>query len=835
MISQKQYSTFNKKVYSLRLSILNVFCNIINWQILFLLFFLFLNLVSFSQTTFTITLNTPGSRSWEVPCGVTTITVQCWGGGGAGGNAIGSGTAGGGGGGGEYATSTLTGLTPGTLISYTVGAGGVPSASTSTVASSGSATTFSASATLKANGGSGGSGSSSGIGAGGSGGTAGVGTTTNNGNNGSSGAITGNPKGGGAGGNAGNTAGGGGIGGLIKSTAGTGNNGNAPGGGGGGGYDNNGGGTPLSGTIGGAGGNGQINIIYTIPFTVNAGVDITLGTCSTTSVTLSAQALTPGTTGTWSNSYSNISITNPNLTNASAAGAGFTEGSSVSFIWSVTNGSCTYQDEVVVNVPVCSQTNPDCPTAQTLTVDAALRCGQNSNNLGGNADNCVVSGNGETVWYKFTVPSGVDSLVLNVLGQVTPFPHYGVFSKCPTSTTNCTTILTYSLGTSGDPGKHTLLSGITPDSTYYVQVQSSSNANSKFCISINNVSTNSIAPANALEINNCGTTFTGTTNGGYYASGAGTRYANLDNNLNSFVSPYTNTTGNDVSFVVNNISWFKFCTAVAGTFNVNFDVLSCVFTGTNSGSQMAILTGTNTNMTNIWEATNPTYPSTAVQTSPNFNLAANGCAYLVVDGFAGDACSYSYVLTNVSGGCNLLPISLSDFSGIKKEKFNEIKWSITSENNTAYFILEKSLNGLEFEMFKILNAIGESNSIKHYSLIDDSPFKDGTYYRLKIIDKDGTSNVSGIIYIANEINVLTNIVVNYNLPEQVDFIFYSSKELKGNFEIISLTGSSIYKKEINIGSGENIISVNNSNLASGIYFLHVNFNGNSQFQKFIIR
>jgi hypothetical protein len=834
MISQKQYSTFNKKGYSLRLSILNVFCNIINWQILFLLFFLFLNLVSFSQTTYTVVLNTPGSNTWQVPCGITSITVQCWGGGGAGGGSYNSKNGAGGGGGGGFASSIYT-VTPGTSFSYTVGQGGQPgtiNTSLGSIGGSGGTTTFS---TTIANGGIGangsGAGGSGGFSNGGSGGTGNSGNlSTSNGINGGNG-TSGSSATGGIGGDAASSGGTGGA----SSNGTSGNSGNSPGGGGSGG-SNGAGQLGIGGiNIGGVGGSGQINIIYTLPFTVNAGADISLGSCTTTSVSLSASTLSAGTTGIWTTASSSIIITNPNLINASASGSGFTEGSSVAFIWAVTNGTCTYQDEVVIIVPTCSQINTGCSTAQNLTIDADLRCGQNTNlTVADVNDGCVISGSGKTVWYKFTVPTATTALVLNILATNSYYPNYGVYNACPTSCTDGTSV-TYGLS-SGDPGKHVLLSSLTAGSTYYVQIQSSSNTlNSQFCISANKVATNSIAPANALEINNCGTTFTGTTNGGYYASGAGTRYANLDNNLNSFVSPYTNTTGNDVSFVVNNISWFKFCTAVAGTFNVNFDVLSCVFTGTNSGSQMAILTGTNTNMTNIWEATNPTYPSTAVQTSPNFNLAANGCAYLVVDGFAGDACSYSYVLTNVSGGCNLLPISLSDFSGIKKEKFNEIKWSTTSENNTAYFILEKSLNGLEFEMFKILNAIGESNSIKHYSVIDDSPFKDGTYYRLKIIDKDGTSNVSGIIYIANEINVLTNIVVNYNLPEQVDFIFYSSKEFKGNFEIISLTGSSIYKKEINIGSGENIISVNNSNLASGIYFLHVNFNGNSQFQKFIIR
>lgn len=37
-----------------------------------------------AQTTFTVNLTSAGSGSWTVPCSVSSITVQCWGGGGAG-------------------------------------------------------------------------------------------------------------------------------------------------------------------------------------------------------------------------------------------------------------------------------------------------------------------------------------------------------------------------------------------------------------------------------------------------------------------------------------------------------------------------------------------------------------------------------------------------------------------------------------------------------------------------------------------------------------------------------------------------------------------------------
>lgn len=226
---------------------------------------------------------------------------------------------------------------------------------------------------------------------------------------------------------------------------------------------------------------------------------------------------------------------------------------------------------------------------------------------------------------------------------------YGPFASGAGCLATCTQTVFNSL-TTGDSGWHLLLTSLATSGNrdYLVQIQTQECGGSgdqyiNFCINLANPASNSSAPASASIINNCGVTYNGTTNGGYWPSGTSAGFNNLDGNAGTTVTGASET-GDDVTFVINNISWFKFCTVNAGTYNVQFDVVSCAFTGANSGSQMAILTGSNTNLTNIWQASNPTYTQTAVQTSPNFTLAAGACAYLVVDGFAGDACSYSYVL-----------------------------------------------------------------------------------------------------------------------------------------------------------------------------------------------
>lgn len=76
--------------------------------------------LSLGQTT---DVRTAGTGTFTVPCGVTSITVECWGGGGGGGGTGNTTARKGGGGGGAYARSVLP-VSPGQTFTFTVGAGG---------------------------------------------------------------------------------------------------------------------------------------------------------------------------------------------------------------------------------------------------------------------------------------------------------------------------------------------------------------------------------------------------------------------------------------------------------------------------------------------------------------------------------------------------------------------------------------------------------------------------------------------------------------------------------------------------------------------------------------
>lgn len=297
---------------------------------IFSFFLVLIPVLGLGQTT--VTFNSSGS--WTVPCGVTSVTVQAWGGGGGGAGDSDNLTtiSGSGGGGGGYCTNTFI-VTPGQIIPYVVGTGGAGGA----VAGSGGNGTSSTFLTLTAGFGTGGSISNgaAGVGGGGSGGT------VINGANGTIGNSTAGFSG--AGGAAGNI---GGVGfGAGRNTDGDGLSGNVnTGGGGGGAYDDG-----ASNNTGGAGGSGKIIITYVGP---NAGPDQTLATCATTTTLAANSPAGAGSTGTWTcvSGCTGVTITSPNSPTSTVTG--LEPGTNTVLQWTWTGGGAgcvSTSDQVTIN------------------------------------------------------------------------------------------------------------------------------------------------------------------------------------------------------------------------------------------------------------------------------------------------------------------------------------------------------------------------------------------------------------------------------------------------------------------------------------------------------
>lgn len=333
-----------------------------------LLVFIVMGLLSGTVEAETDTFTASGS--WTAPAGVTSATVEAWGGGGAGGGATGNPAKGGGGAGGQYAAKVVT-VSPGSSYAVTVGAGGSGSTGSGTA---GGDSTFDTNVVV-AKGGAAGTGATNGVA--GTGTTSGgVGDTVYAGGSGSAGSVDNNCNNGGAGGGgagsggagdsaSGNTAGtgtatGGGTGGNGSNSSGSGSSGSVAGGAGAGACAESG-----TDRAGGAGARGQVWITYILPPSV---------TSINTADSNPTNAASVSWTVTFSASVAGVSSSNFSLVNSGLGGSPAITGVTGSgTTWTVTASTGTGTGTLGLNMAnvtgISPAVIPTTFTGQAYTID----------------------------------------------------------------------------------------------------------------------------------------------------------------------------------------------------------------------------------------------------------------------------------------------------------------------------------------------------------------------------------------------------------------------------------------------------------------------------------
>ncbi len=106
----------------------------------------------------------------------------------------------------------------------------------------------------------------------------------------------------------------------------------------------------------------------------------------------------------------------------------------------------------------------------------------------------------------------------------------------------------------------------------------------------------------------------------------------------------------------------------------------------------------------------------------------------------------------VSNCMTVLPVDLTEFTCTKSERINHLIWTTATEQNSDYFIIERSLNGAEWSLVGRSEASGNSSFPLSYSLEDRSFEPTINYYRLTQVDIDGKSNVYKMISVDNRLS-----------------------------------------------------------------------------------
>jgi len=130
-----------------------------------------------------------------------------------------------------------------------------------------------------------------------------------------------------------------------------------------------------------------------------------------------------------------------------------------------------------------------------------------------------------------------------------------------------------------------------------------------------------------------------------------------------------------------------------------------------------------------------------------YAVATSGAHYIVgafqEDGEAGPAltypgAAYTYFVDTV------IPVTLIDFNATTRENSAYLSWSTADESNSSHFEVQRSPDGRKWNTIESVKAANESRDVIHYNLTDEFPLAGQNFYRLKMVDADGTYTFSKI-------------------------------------------------------------------------------------------
>lgn len=180
-----------------------------------------------------------------------------------------------------------------------------------------------------------------------------------------------------------------------------------------------------------------------------------------------------------------------------------------------------------------------------------------------------------------------------------------------------------------------------------------------------------------------------------------------------------------------------------------------------------------------------------------------------------------------------LPVELAEFEAeaIENEQI-DLSWTTASEQNSDYFVIERSTDAKEWTALGQVKAAGNSNSEIHYLFTDSEPMSGINYYRLVQYDFDGRSNISTIVLA--EIHATNEEITAYPNPiANGQTLTVTGVEFGDEVVLLNAAGTIVVQEMVESRSGTARINI--QELEGGMYFVRTLANPSNPVKITILR
>lgn len=186
------------------------------------------------------------------------------------------------------------------------------------------------------------------------------------------------------------------------------------------------------------------------------------------------------------------------------------------------------------------------------------------------------------------------------------------------------------------------------------------------------------------------------------------------------------------------------------------------------------------------------------------------------------------VTATVDVGCILLETNCEDFkvSWNENERVMDLNWTLSTEENSAGFAIERATNQGGFEEIAWIPSNGNTQNLRHYVWQDQAGLLAGEtyYYRIRQLDLDGQERFLCELQQAFRPGEnISDVSVRPNPTKtSIELLLDSEQNTSVDLMIVDMLGRRLlHQQNVNIHNGPNIIPVDMQALASGTYYIRL--------------
>nr|HPH85470.1 T9SS type A sorting domain-containing protein [Ferruginibacter sp.] len=179
------------------------------------------------------------------------------------------------------------------------------------------------------------------------------------------------------------------------------------------------------------------------------------------------------------------------------------------------------------------------------------------------------------------------------------------------------------------------------------------------------------------------------------------------------------------------------------------------------------------------------------------------------------------VISNIDAGIKPtgpVPVILLSFTAtLQNNRTVLLNWQTTAEINNHYFDVERSVDGISFNVIGSVNGNGTTSLPHNYSLNDLHPINGFNYYRLRQVDLDGHFTYSNVEVV--ELKNSQTITAWYNNQNHSIQLLFNNNHNNLDIKLYASNGQLI--KSAIPANNINSYTLNLPNLSTGVYLLQV--------------